>query len=39
VWLFGEAGLIGLAFAAGPGLILLSNFIERRARRVQKEIE
>ena len=32
-----ETGLIGLAFAAGPGLILLSNFMERRAKRAQKE--
>lgn len=39
VMLFGEAGLIGLAFAAGPGLILLSNFMERRAKRAQKESE
>lgn len=39
VMLFGEAGLIGLAFAAGPGLILLSNFMERRAKRAQKDIE
>lgn len=39
VWLFGEAGLIGLAFVAGPGLILLSNFMERRAKRAQKESE
>jgi len=36
---FGEASFIGLAFAAGPGLILLSNFMERRAKRAQKELE
>lgn len=36
---FAEAGLIGLAIVAGPGLILLSNFMERRANRAQKESE
>ena len=34
---FGDAGLLGLAVAAGPGLILLSYFMERRAKRAPKE--
>ena len=34
---FGDAGLLGLAVVAGPGLILLSNFMERRAKLAQKE--
>lgn len=37
IWCFGDAGLLGLAVAAGPGLILLSHFMERRAKRTQKE--
>lgn len=37
IWRFGDAGLLGLAVAAGPGLILLSHFMERRAKRAQKE--
>jgi len=37
VFLFGDAGLLGLAVVAGPGLILLSNFMERRAKRAQKD--
>lgn len=35
-WLFGDAGLIGLAVLAGPGL-LLPYVLERRAKRAQKE--
>ena len=34
---FGDAGLLGLAVVAGPGLILLSHFMEHRAKRTQKE--
>lgn len=37
-WLFGGAGLIGLAVLAGPGL-LLPYVLERRAKRAQKESE
>ena len=39
IWRFGDAGLLGLAVAAGPGLILLSHFMERRAKRAQKETD
>lgn len=35
--LFGDAGLIGLAVAAGPGLLVMSYVLERRAKRTQKE--
>jgi hypothetical protein len=34
---FGDAGLLGLAVAAGPGLVLLSNFVEHGAKLAQKE--
>jgi len=37
IWYFGDAGLLGLAVAAGPGLILLSHFMERRAKRTQTD--
>jgi hypothetical protein len=37
VFRFGGAGLIGLAVIAGPGLVLLSHFMERRAKRTPKE--
>lgn len=37
VFRFGGAGLIGLAVVAGPGLILLSHFMERRAKLAQKD--
>ena len=37
IWHFGDTGLLGLAVAAGPGLILLSHFMERRAKLAQKE--
>jgi hypothetical protein len=36
---FGAAGLAGAAMIAGPGLIALSYFMERRAKRAQKESE
>lgn len=34
---FGDAGLLGLAVVAGPGLILLSHFMERSEKRTQKD--
>ena len=39
IWRFGDDGLLGLAVVAGPGLILLSHFMERRAKRAQKETD
>jgi len=34
---FGDAGLLGLAVFAGPGLILLSHFMERHAKLAQRD--
>jgi len=36
-WLLGDAGLIGLAVLVGPGLLLLSKVLERRAKLAQKD--
>jgi hypothetical protein len=36
VFQFGDAGLVALAVVAGPGLILLSHFMERLAKLAQK---
>jgi len=38
-WLLGDHGVLVLAVVAGPGLILLSHFMERRAKRAQKETD